>query len=116
MSPEEFVAGLRSGVIDENLTIYRGLFTENTPDDAEDPYWKRALALFIELPADKRAVFFEILRQVSVDTTSNLLGVLDGVNPIRDRFIQFSVVDEDGSTLSGDLQDHFLIQEEEAAG
>lgn len=115
MSPEDFVAGLRSGVIDENLTIYRRLFTENTPDDAEDPYWKRALALFMELPADKRPVFFEVLRQVSVDTTSNLLGVLDGVNPIGGRFVEFSVVDEQGNKLSGDLQDQFLLQEEEAA-
>lgn len=49
MTPDEFVAGLRAGVIEENLTIYKRLFGENTPDDAEDPYWKRALALFGEL-------------------------------------------------------------------
>lgn len=115
MSPEDFVAGLRSAVIEENLTIYRQLFTENTPDDAEDPYWKRALALFMELSADQRAVFFEVLRQVSVDTTSNLLGVLDGVNPVSGRFVEFSVADEEGNKLSGDLQDHFLAQEEEGA-
>lgn len=115
MTPDDFVAGLRSGVIEENLTIYQRLFGENTPDDAEYPYWKRALALFMELSPEERSVFFEVVRQVSADTTSNILGVLDGVNPVGGRFVEFSVVDDEGNRLSGELQDSFLRQEEDSA-
>jgi hypothetical protein len=115
MTPDDFVAGLRSGVIEENLTIYRTLFSENSPEDAEDPYWKRALALFQALSPEHRSVLFEVIRQVAVDTTSNLLGVLDGVNPLNERFVEFSLADDEGSRLSGDLQDLFLQQEEDSA-
>jgi hypothetical protein len=116
MSPEEFVAGLRSDVIDNNLTIYKRLFSENTPEDATDPYWKRALALFMKLDPEDQAVLFEIIRETMVATTSTVLGVLDGVNSVNQRFVRFSVADDRGNRLSGDLQDLFLQQEQEAAG
>jgi hypothetical protein len=51
-----------------------------------------------------------------VGTTSTVLGVLDGVNSVNQRFVRFSVADDRGNRLSGDLQDLFLQQEEEAAG
>ena len=69
--------------------------------------------MFGELPPEKQSVFFEVIRQILVDTTSNFLGVLDGVNPVNGKFVEFSVADDEGNRLGGELQDLFLQQEED---
>ena len=57
-----------------------------------------------------------IIRQVAVDTTSNVLGVIDGVNSVEgvDAEIRLTYADEN-LLLSGDLQSLLLVEEEEGA-
>ena len=111
MTPEEFVTQLRSAVVEENTAIYRDLFSNTFVNKASDPYWKRALGLFGALTPEQREVFFEILRQVAVDTTSNILGILDGVSALKSvgRF----ELRTGGQDLGNDLQSLFLAEEEE---
>lgn len=114
MTPANFVNALRKEVINDNAVIFRDLFSNTKIESASDPYWKRALALFGDLSPEQKDVFFEVLRQIAVDTTSNLLGVIDGVN------VPAGVVGRlelciDGNKISGDLQSLFLEQEERAA-
>jgi hypothetical protein len=111
MTSEEFVIQLRTMVVDEAIVLYRDLFVNTSIDDATDPYWKRAIALFATLPSEQQKVFFEVMRQVAVDTTSTILGVLDGdcaAGEIRDLLL----ADEGGQRLNDDLQALFLGQEE----
>jgi hypothetical protein len=115
MTPQEFVVGLRSSVVEENSSIYRSLFGTTKLETTTDPYWNRALALFSELSDEQKAIFFEVLRQVAVDTTSNLLGVLDGVNDIQGANGVFELISGDGQKLNGDLQALFLVEEERVA-
>lgn len=116
MTPKDFVVKLRAAVIDENVSIYRGLFMSTPIEKASDAYWKRALALFQELSVEQREVFFEVVRQVCVDTTSNVLGVIDGVNLLdsMDDELVLTCGDET-QPLSGDLQSLFLVEEEKLA-
>ena len=111
MSPKEFAVGLYSAVVDENSLIYRELFQNTEIGKVTDPYWKDALPLFKSLSLEQREVFFSIIKQIMIDTTSNVLGVIDGVNSFANE--DFSLYGSDSSKpLNGDLQGLFLAEEE----
>jgi hypothetical protein len=113
MTPENFVSQLRKGVVDENTTIYRDLFSNTPIKKASDPYWKRALELFGNLSPEGREIFFEVVRQIAVDTTSNVLGIVDGVNPLQgtDGKLELFI---NGKKISGNLQSLFQLEEEKS--
>lgn len=98
MDSKSFINHIQSTIIDENNLIYRNLFLGTPVEKATDPYWKKALSLFQALPSNEQEVFFEIIRQIAVDTTSNVLAVIDDM--------------DDASTFNGDLQSMFLVEEE----
>jgi len=112
MIPKAFASAVMREVIDENLSIYRDLFSKTPASEASDPYWCRALTLFDSLTEEQRFVLFEIMRQVSVDTASNILGVLDGVNTIEGGEAGFTLLSATGQKLNGDLQSLFLEEDE----
>jgi hypothetical protein len=112
MLAKEFVSHLRIAVVEENMAIYQQLFNSISVTTASDPYWKRALSFFNNLEAAQRTILFEIIRQVSVDTTSNILGVIDGVNTLDGLKGEFHLAYEDEQQLNGDLQSLFLAEEE----
>ena len=80
--------------------------------EASDRYWRSALALFSSLTEEQRSILFEIMRQVSLDTASNILGVLDGVNQIDGDEAGFTLLSAAGEKLNGDLQSLFLVEDE----
>jgi hypothetical protein len=111
MTPHDLVSALRESIVEENSSIYRRVFMETKVEKAADPYWRNALTLFSELSVEQRESLFEVIRQVMVDTTSNVLGILDGVNGLRFGNNKFKLT-EDGKTLNGDLQALFLAEED----
>jgi hypothetical protein len=114
MNQQEFISRIRSEIIDQNLGIYRDLFENTDPANATDPYWKRALGLHLSMSDGQRELLFQIIRQIMVDTTSNLLGVLDGVNWLEGQTEGFKLTTESGSDkLNEGLQDLLLGLEEE---
>ena len=112
MTPKQLINGLRSFVIDENVAIYRDLFGKTSVKETTDLYWKRALDLFNRLSPEQQETFFEIIRQIAVDTTSNILGVIDGVSPIKGAVGDISLLSDNKQKLSGDLQSLFLADEQ----
>ncbi len=113
MNPKGFVTEIKTTVVEENLSIYKDLFSSTSIKDVTDEYWKRALTLFNSLPAEQREVFFEVIRQTMVDTTSNILGIIDGVSVINHENDEFSLTyGDDKKLLFGDLQSLFLAEEE----
>jgi len=114
MNQSDFITHIRDEIIDQNLAIYRELFASTDPANASDPYWRRALGLFATLNDDQRTVLFQIIRQVMVDTTSNLLGVLDGVNWLQGQTEGFRLTtDSSTDKLNEGLQDLLLGMEED---
>lgn len=104
MSAEQFVARLQEEVLADNLATYRRIFETSSVAQARDPYWKRALGLYATLEDNQRQVLFEIIRQVQVDTMSNVLGVIDGVNcPKSLQGSQLTLL-ANGKDIGGDLQ------------
>jgi hypothetical protein len=115
MTPKTFANGIMRRVVVENISIYQNLFLRTPASEASDPYWRHALALFNSLTEEQRSVLFEILRQVSVDTVANILGVLDGVNQIEGGEAGFTLLSATGKKLNGDLQSLFLVEAESTA-
>lgn len=111
MTPEQLVHGLLVSVVNENVALYRDMFSQTNPDKASDPYWIRALALFGTLSEKQREAFLEVLRQIAVDTTSNILGVIDGVSYIEGADGGFELR-HGARKINGDLQSLFLAEEE----
>ncbi|QNN46315.1 hypothetical protein H9L17_14270 [Thermomonas brevis] len=115
MTPQEFASKIYSHVVLENNKIYQDLFGSTIISEASDLYWGRALTLFRGLNYSEREVFFEVMRQVSVDTVANVFGIIDGVNRVDgiDGVVNLIVDDVD---VSGDLQNLFLVEDERARG
>lgn len=111
MKVEEFVTKIRGSVVDENLYAYRSIFKTTSVSDAADSYWKEALTFFNGLDQNQRDVLFEIIRQVEVDTVSNMLGVLDNTTVLENQEDNFELR-YGQEVFSGSLQDVFLEQEE----
>ena len=95
------------GVVKANLTTYRELFTKTKAEQTADPYWKSALAFFEGLNEKEKETFFAILKQVSIDTVSNVAGAIDGSSDIGLKE-EIRLIDRNGISISGDLQGCFL--------
>jgi len=114
MTPEKFVTEIRKSIVDENLSIYESLFNSTDASTARDPYWIRASSLFAKLDDPGRSIFFEVVRQVMVDTISNLLAVLDGVSRLENQVGDFRLSTSlSTDQLNGELHDRFLELEED---
>lgn len=107
----DFVAAVRSDVIDANLQCYKQMFTTSDAGRATDRYGREALLFYASLDATGRQTLFRIIRQVMVDTISNVFGILDGVVNLGQESGTF-VLELSGQKLSGALQDEFLEVEE----
>lgn len=99
-------------MVEENASSYRQLFTETSLSKVSNPYWKRALTLFNSLNIEQREIFFEVIRQVTVDTAANVLGVIDEVNMLDGINEEFLLTAGGNAKLNGDLQSLFLLSEE----
>lgn len=110
---EQIGKTLFHSIVEENMSIYRTIFSkEGNPGDW-DAYWQNAAALYRSLDESQREVFFSILQQTMIDTVSNVLAVLDNVSSLTDEW-RFSVAVNDVDTEEG-LQDAFLAYVEERA-
>ncbi len=117
MDSKGFVNEIFNQVITGGMNVYQDLFSNTDLENVTDEYWKRALAFFNNLGEQERTVFFEIVRQISVDTTAEILAILDGVSRLEHQEEEFSLTVENSSEpLNGDLKDIFLELEEDFDG
>ncbi|HEY7499464.1 MAG TPA: hypothetical protein VH740_13185 [Vicinamibacterales bacterium] len=112
MTPNRFVKAVVKTVIDEGES-YKDTFAH--PGKVTDPYWKRVLDLYRSLPPRHRKVITEIMRQVQVDTVSEMFGIFDGTSALNGRIEKFELIHAVGRArvrLNGDLQDLLLNEVE----
>ena len=108
MDSKELANLLKKGIINENLEIYKGLFTDYSPSEIKDAYFIDAIGFFNTLPDEHKRIFFSILQQVMIDSISNVLGVIDCSSSLSEHDGDFSLLYE-GKPLEY-LQDNFLSQ------
>ena len=115
MNAEDFSSGLMRKVIDQGMEMYRDMYRNGRAEVSRDPWGKRALTLFHSLEPEQQEVLFEIMQQVSVDTVSSVLAILDGVSPLEGEFEDYTLAYDGGEKLNGDLQSLFLAEDEQKA-
>ncbi len=108
---KEFMKGIYASVAEDNLNIYKELFEAKSDANTID-YWKKARALYGTLGDEGKAILFDIIKTVAVDTISTVLGILDGVVSIDENewTLHLSI---NGLATDGELQDTFLAYVEE---
>jgi hypothetical protein len=112
MTAKQFVLIMQSQVIDQNLCEYKRILLKTNSQEANDPYWLKTVALYNSLNTEQKLHFDTIMRQIMVDTTSNILGILDGSSFLDNYRGEFCLTtDDSGEKINGDLQDVFLSQE-----
>lgn len=112
MKPEEFVRAVKAAVVEENVGLYAELLRSTDRGVVRDDYWKNVLALYDSLDDRGKAVLLMIMRQVAVDSVSNVFGILDGSSSSSIGREVLSLLDGANNKLNGNLQDLFLASEE----
>lgn len=112
MKQEEFVRALRVDIIEENADLYADMLRTTDRSSVEDEYWRAVLSLYDSLNDRGKVTLLGIMRQVAVDTVSNMLGVLDGSSSSSIGQEGLTLLDSTRNKLNGSLQDLFLAREE----
>lgn len=115
MNSINFVRELRRFVIDFDHSQYRKQLEESEIGEVKDEFWLSVVKFYQNLDAESQKTFFSILRQIKVDNTSLILGILDGnmilENQEKDFFL---AIEGSKDPLNGELQEMFLELEEQS--
>lgn len=109
---EEFVKRVYDTVIIEHISIYKDLFENTKVQDSTVDYWKDVMKFYNELDDSKKAVFYNILKQVLTDAVSEIFGIIDGSSTLKGGNLQIRMQIE-GEDTEEELQDTFLVHVEE---
>ena len=116
MTPQQLIACIRAEVLDQNMADYQSMLCENSLSGPKSQYWKQMAMFNMSLNDEQRRQFEFAIRQVMVDTISNMLGILDGTSILEKYREEFSLkYGDDEKELNGDLQDFFLSEEQSLA-
>ncbi|MCU4362984.1 MULTISPECIES: transposase [Acinetobacter] len=115
MNNKEFVKELINTVSDEYIDTYQQIYSSTLMDNKikKDPYWFDALTFYQSLSQKDKETLFKIIKQTTIDTTSTILGIIDGpvsLNQISGDFTLTYTENKKTVILNGDLQDEFLTQ------
>ncbi|CAI3138336.1 hypothetical protein MWMV17_MWMV17_02834 [Acinetobacter calcoaceticus] len=115
MNTKEFVKELINTVSDEYIDTYKHIYSSTLMDNTikKDPYWLDALTFYQSLSQKDKETLFKIIKQTTIDTTSTILGIIDGpvsLDEISGEFMLTYTENEKTVILSGDLQDEFLTK------
>lgn len=115
MNTKEFVKELINTISDEYIDTYKQIYSSTLIDNKikEDPYWFDALTFYQSLSQKDKETLFKIMEQTTIDTTSIILGIIDGpvsLNQIPGDFTLTYTENEKTVILNGDLQDDFLTK------
>ena len=110
----KFVRLLKAEVVDANIASYAELLASYDRSEVEDTYWVNLLALYDSLDERQRDALIATMRQVAIDTVSNVLGVIDGSSSLPEFDTELSFKPKGGEEeWSGEMQDEFLMLVEE---
>ncbi|GAB5524983.1 MAG: hypothetical protein Roseis2KO_28550 [Roseivirga sp.] len=114
MDQEELIKQIRKSVIEENLDLYKETFKHTIPDETTISHWSEALSFFKRLNDQDKETLFKIIRQVEVDITAHILGVLDGSSWLEGQEEEFELkIEGRDDLINGELMEIFLELEEE---
>jgi hypothetical protein len=109
MDPKNFVLDIIKAIVDSNLNEYKELFYNTTLEQSNDAHWIDALRFLNNLSIENKEIFFKIIRQIEIDTISNIFAIIDGNLWLEKQASEFVLTSKDSEiSLNGELQDIFL--------
>lgn len=100
-------------IVEEGMKIYHELYESIEVSNNTIDYWKKAIALYHILTDEEKAIFYDIIRQVIIDTTASIFGLLDGSSSLPGGGTFETKITVDGVDTKNLLQDYFLSIVEE---
>jgi len=111
VTPDEFVDELWADVVDGYVRYQVGNLVRSTPSAEMHDDLRQMVQLVQALSPDQQTLLASIVRRVAIDVGSNILGIVDGVTSFGQGH-EFLLTDEDGTELSGDLQDFWTAHDD----
>ena len=109
---EEIAVKIYDKLIEEGIAYYKETFGIDDYSHFKNEYWIRAMRLFKSLDKEQQQVFFEIIRQIMVDTGASLLAIMEGSASLPEGGAFESEITIDGVNAEY-LLDYFLSTDEE---
>ena len=112
MTDNDFVKNVEREVLEDMFNRYFNTMETIDRSSVNDPYWKKILTLYDTLDINGKDNLKALVRLVMIDLLSNIFAKLDGVSSFKNQTNQFDLRYGD-ITISGDLQEIFLMDVEE---
>jgi len=115
MEINEFVIQLYHLISDQSIETYINLFENPKNEEITDSFWKNAIAFYQKVSDEDKQCFFRILKQVTIDTTAEILAILDNSAYLKnkDDDLELFFKRAPNEKINGDLVDVFLAFAEE---
>lgn len=104
---EEFIKRIYETVVNENMEIYEKQFKMNVKTGNISNYTKGTLEIYAMLSEEQKQLFMKILRNIIIDTISNVFGILDGSSSLVGGNMEIKV-EINGHDTEDELQDTFM--------
>ena len=104
---EEFVKSVYATIVEEGEKIYKELYENTKITEQTSDYWKNAIELYKSFNVQQKDVFFQIIRQIMIDTISGIFGAFDGSSTLINGDFECEVR-INGVFSENELQDNFL--------
>ncbi len=109
---EKFIEKLIDMLIVEGIEEYKASNETLQIGPKTINYWKDVKQLYVTLDQKQKEIYYEIIRQVMIDTISSVFGILDGTTSINGMECNIEVA-INGCSTEHELQDVFLEKIEE---
>jgi hypothetical protein len=108
MNARDFVERIREEVIEQNSMHYISMLGMPA-SKVRDPRMRSIVVAFERMDAEQKEAVRALVRQVLLDTVSNLFGILDGSSLLKGFRKQFVLMYETSpEKMNGDLQEILL--------
>ncbi|MBW7982459.1 hypothetical protein [Enterobacillus tribolii] len=109
---ELVVTSLLSELLGETLNYYISNLTDSAKSVGDDDPYSRARSVIKKLSLEEQEKIFNFLKLVIVDTTSTVLGTIDGSHFPPNIDGDFTL-EYEGDEIQGSLQDELISKAEE---
>ncbi|WP_341220123.1 hypothetical protein [uncultured Pseudoalteromonas sp.] len=105
MTPESFTRNIFELAVTDCVTGYEQALTYSEIDEKTDETWNSVKRFVRELTDSDRVLLMMLLKNISVDTLTTFMGILDGSVVIEEYFEDFELTYDGGDNLAGSLKD-----------
>lgn len=115
MTEEELAGILYREVAETNIQSFLNRYFDNNPERISNIEFKKTIEFTTGLSDIQKSALRDLIKQVSIDTASTVLGIVQGSHVPDEIEGEFTLLYE-GKNVGRDIQAHFLAEDERAGG